>query len=65
MRGQGIAHRLIAVIEQKAQSLGYGELYLETGVNQPEAISLYRKAGYRQTTRFGNYSPDPLSIYII
>ncbi|MFN2994525.1 GNAT family N-acetyltransferase [Serratia plymuthica] len=64
-RGQGIAYRLIEVIEQKAQSLGYGELYLETGVNQPEAISLYRKTGYRQTTRFGNYPPDPLSIYMM
>lgn len=53
-RGQGLAGRLLAELEQWALEDGYSRIILETGRRQPEAIGLYRKHGYLQT---GNYGP--------
>jgi ribosomal protein S18 acetylase RimI-like enzyme len=35
---------------------------LETGNGQPEAIGLYKSAGYRETASFGEYVGNPFSI---
>lgn len=35
---------------------------LETGHEQPEAIELYRAAGYRDIPRYGEYENDPHSV---
>lgn len=37
---------------------------LETGILQPAAIALYRSAGFRETGCFGDYRPDPLSMFM-
>ena len=37
---------------------------LETGIRQPEAIGLYRSAGYAEIGPFGAYRPDPLSLFM-
>jgi putative acetyltransferase len=39
-------------------------LRLETGTKQPKAILLYRLAGYSEIPPFGDYKPDPLSIFM-
>ncbi|MBU9817832.1 GNAT family N-acetyltransferase [Rahnella sp. C60] len=66
-RGQGIASLLIAAIEKKLKMLGHYELFLETGVFQEKAITLYEKLGYCRTEAFGDYAlcPDPLSVYMM
>jgi putative acetyltransferase len=33
-------------------------------VKQPEAIALYRSAGYKEIPPFGDYRLDPLSIFM-
>jgi putative acetyltransferase len=38
---------------------------LETGVSQPEAIALYRRAGFRDCPPFASYKPDPLSLFMM
>lgn len=65
-RGQGIASLLIAAMEKKLKALGYKTLFLETGVFQEKAITLYEKLGYVRTEAFGDYAlaPDPLSVYM-
>ena len=35
---------------------------METGVIQPEAISLYESSGYERMPNFGTYRDDPLSL---
>jgi ribosomal protein S18 acetylase RimI-like enzyme len=35
---------------------------LETGIHQPEAISLYERAGFYRIPPFGSYTDDPLSL---
>ena len=63
-RGLKIGQRILDVLEQRARELGYERICLETGVSQPEALGLYRKAGYVETGPFGGYQPDPLSLFM-
>ena len=41
-----------------------GLLRLETGVKQPEALTLYSAAGFVEISPFGAYGPDPLSVFM-
>jgi GNAT superfamily N-acetyltransferase len=54
-RGKGIASRIVKELEQWATELNYFEVILETGINQPEAIALYKKSGYSITHNYGKY----------
>lgn len=63
-RGTGLGRKLLAALEATAAIEGATILRLETGINQPVAISLYKAAGYRERGPFGNYSADPLSIFM-
>ena len=60
-RGTGLARRLLEEIEQHAVRLGARRIVLESGLAQPEAIALYRRAGYRAIAPFGVYADSPLS----
>ena len=57
-RRRGFAKRMLAALEEVALRLGYRTIRLETGVNQPEAIGLYERAGYRLIPCFGEYISD-------
>jgi ribosomal protein S18 acetylase RimI-like enzyme len=50
-QSQGIGQRLLDLLEQRARSLGYAWLHLDTSVRQPAALHLYQKNGYRETHR--------------
>ena len=63
-RGQGLGRRLLAALEECARREGLRCIRLETGVRQPEALALYRAAGYREIEPFGAYRPDPLSVFM-
>ncbi|MCC9018935.1 GNAT family N-acetyltransferase [Flavobacterium lipolyticum] len=53
-RKRGIASQVLAELERWAKEIKYSYTILETGKNQPEAISLYQKLGY---TIIPNYPP--------
>lgn len=61
-RGRGIASALLAALEAEASALYAERLVLETGERQGEALGLYRRAGYEQIDRFGEYVDSPLSL---
>lgn len=63
-RGLKLGRRLLAALEAHAAGLGRRCLRLETGIHQPAAIGLYRAAGYAGCGPFGNYAPDPLSLFM-
>jgi putative acetyltransferase len=63
-RGQQIGRKLLQKIEAIATERGVTLLRLETGVKQPQALSLYRSAGYIDIGPFGQYAPDPLSVFM-
>ena len=48
-RGKGIASKILSELELWTSELNYFQIILETGINQPEAISLYKKSGYKIT----------------
>lgn len=54
-RGQGIAMKILSELEKWAADSGYSSTVLETGKRQPEAINLYKKAGYKIIPNFGQY----------
>jgi GNAT superfamily N-acetyltransferase len=57
-RGQGLARRLMAAVEDAAHRLGIRTLRLDTNSALPEAIELYRKTGWVEIPRF-NDDPYP------
>ncbi|MBH9725320.1 GNAT family N-acetyltransferase [Burkholderia contaminans] len=63
-RGQGVAKKLMALLESKAIGLGCKVLRLETGPYQHEALALYASAGYECCGPFGDYTNDPLSVFM-
>lgn len=58
MRRYGIAKQLMIEVENSARARGYRELYLETGIKQPEAVALYEKIDWEPVDDFpeGAYS---------
>jgi GNAT superfamily N-acetyltransferase len=60
-RNRGVARAVLADLERTASAAGIGELVLETGTVQPEAIALYESSGYRPIEGFGYYAGRPLS----
>ncbi len=58
-RGRGVATALLRALEDSARRAGRKRIILETGDRQPEAIALYRKAGYVRIPDFGFYKDAP------
>ena len=56
MRGKGIASGILKELELWAKELGYSRCVLETGKNQPEAINLYLRRGYKIIPNYGQYA---------
>lgn len=63
-RGQRLGVQLLAALEARARQERLCWLRLETGIHQHEALRLYRVAGFRECEPFGEYRPDPLSVFM-
>jgi GNAT superfamily N-acetyltransferase len=62
-RGQGYGKLLLDRLSDHARARGVSVLRLETGIHQAAAIRLYEGAGYQRIGPFGDYRPDPLSLF--
>ena len=63
-RGRGIGKRLLAELEGIAREVRLPVLRLETGIHNVDATALYRSAGFLECEAFGDYHPDPLSVFM-
>lgn len=63
-RGKGISKAILHRLEAHLLASGVAIARLETGIRQPEALGLYRHLGYRERAPFGDYLPDPLSLFM-
>ncbi len=63
-RGFGVGRAMLEALEREALVLGRSRICLETGMRQPEAIALYRRHGYVDVPRFGDYPDSPLSLWL-
>lgn len=59
-RRRGLARLLLGALEAEAAKAGYRSMWLETGVPQPEARTLYESAGYARVPAFGQFAGEPL-----
>lgn len=65
-RGRGAAARLVRHIVEEARRRAYRRLSLETG-SQPAfapARALYARHGFTLCPPFGDYAPDPNSVFM-
>ena len=58
-RGRGVGRQMLLELETIARQLGAERIVLETGPRQPEAIALYRRAGFVEIALFGDYLDSP------
>ncbi|MBO3083283.1 GNAT family N-acetyltransferase [Cellulomonas fengjieae] len=63
-RGSGAARALLAAVEDDARAHGLTSVVLQTGIRQPEAVSLYLSAGYRPVVPFFDPTGDFLSLWM-
>jgi putative acetyltransferase len=63
-RGRGVAKELLTVLESRAIGAGCRLLKLETGPYQHEALALYTSAGYEIRGPLGDYTNEPLSVFM-
>jgi putative acetyltransferase len=64
-RGMGLGQALLARLIDAARACGAQRLLLETGTRQPEAQALYERAGFSHCGPFGDYQPDPHSLFMV
>ena len=64
-RGAGVGGAMLGAVESAGRGMGLQWLRIETGSRQPEALSLFERAGYARRGRFGAYPlGDPWSIFM-
>ncbi|WP_051452140.1 GNAT family N-acetyltransferase [Actinospica robiniae] len=51
-RRRGLGRRVLRALEERAEQLGYRQVFLTTGPSQPEAVALYQASGFTEL-------PDP------
>ncbi|TVZ59601.1 N-acetylglutamate synthase-like GNAT family acetyltransferase [Flavobacteriaceae bacterium MAR_2010_105] len=54
-RGKGIAGKILNALEHWASQLDCNQVVLETGINQQEALALYKKSGFERISNYGQY----------
>jgi ribosomal protein S18 acetylase RimI-like enzyme len=50
-RRTGLGSAIMTRLETDAAALGYGQAWLDTATNQPDAMAFYRSIGYREIGR--------------
>lgn len=61
-RGNKLGEKMYQFLEELAKSKNYKSIKLETGYEQPESIVLYKKMGFYEIPKYGEYVHDPHSI---
>ena len=63
-RRRGLAQVVVDAIEADAARAGIRSLVLNTGPEQPEALSLYAALGYTPVAPFGIYADEPGAVFL-
>ncbi len=62
-RGYGLGRRLLEVVMERAEMIGYDCLYADTLPVMMEALKLYQRAGFEQIEPYSQ-NPTPGAIYL-
>jgi GNAT superfamily N-acetyltransferase len=60
-RRRGLARFVLVALEDAARAAGLTQMWLETGMRQPEALQLYQSEGYQPIDGYGHYRDAPLA----
>ena len=60
MRRRGLGRRMIGELEGVAKTQGYAVVRLDTGAEQPDAVRLFKAAGYRE---IADYNGNPFASH--
>jgi ribosomal protein S18 acetylase RimI-like enzyme len=63
-RRRGLAQVIVAELEDSAARTGRRAVVLNTGHEQPEALALYDRLGYRAVPGFGVYACVPGAVFL-
>jgi putative acetyltransferase len=63
-RGRGVGRALGEAVVQRARDLGYSAMYLDTSVEQHEAIGLYRSLGFESCEPYHEV-PDAMRGWLL
>ncbi|MFE5308097.1 GNAT family N-acetyltransferase [Isoptericola sp. NPDC056605] len=63
-RRRGLAAAALTAVEGSARERGIGELRLQTGVLQPEAVALYEREGWRRIPPYPPYPPESSVCFV-
>ena len=61
-RGRGVGRAVLGRLETAARQMGVRRLVLETGTSSPDALALYRGAGFTRIDCWGEYAASPTSV---
>ncbi|PWC06132.1 GNAT family N-acetyltransferase [Mycetocola zhujimingii] len=61
-RGRSYSGAILSWLENSAREHGVTFMILETNLNHPTAIALYRSAGYRDIPNYGHYANNPRTV---
>lgn len=61
-RGRRLAESIVTALTDHARRIGLARLILITGGPQPEALTLYRRTGWRLIPAYGGWRPFPGAI---
>jgi GNAT superfamily N-acetyltransferase len=60
--GKKIGQAILAFLEDKAKTIGYSDLILETRVKNEAAVNFYQKQGYKAIPNYEKYTDRPEAI---
>lgn len=64
-RGLGLGRKIVSTLETATRDVGINTMRLETGISQPEALSLFDSTGFHRRGAFGTYPEgDAYSVYM-
>lgn len=63
-RGLGLSKKILSHLITLIIDKGFNKVMLETGIRQREAIALYRHFGFYECECYGEYKPDPQSMFM-
>lgn len=61
-RRKGVGTATLLYLEDKARECGYATLWLETGVENVQAVRFYERMGYSVIPNFGKYAGNKASV---
>ncbi|MCI9127947.1 MAG: GNAT family N-acetyltransferase [Eubacterium sp.] len=61
-QGQGIGSKLVSLLIEWAEELGYKRMILETGELLAESCAVYKKAGFKVIPNYAPYEDMPESL---